>query len=86
MYKMDLCRVFQMRCTNPVAPIILKPNFPVQNVNDQPLEKNKLKSVQNASMYEMTPFQRLHQAPHFVLETSRGIYFDHFCATKLACL
>ena len=60
-------RVFQMRCTNLVAPIVLKPNFPVQNVNDQPLGKNKLKSVQNAS--KSVRNERL----HFVLQTSRGI-------------
>ena len=56
-----------MRCTNLVAPIVLKPNFPVQNVNDQPLGKNKLKSVQNAS--KSVRNERL----HFVLQTSRGI-------------
>ena len=60
-------RVFQMRCTNLVAPIVLKPNFPVQNVNDQPLGKSKLKSVQNAS--KSVRNERL----HFVLQTSRGI-------------
>ena len=37
-----------MRCTNLVAPIILKPIFPVQNVNDQPLEKKT-----SSNLYKM---------------------------------
>ena len=44
-FKTNLCTkwifgmVFQMRCTNLVLPVILKPNLPVQNVRKQPLKK-----------------------------------------------